>query len=288
MKVCSAAVRLSTLLLGVAAILSAAESGARTTRASEAALAQEEQFLRTAPIIARKAIGVGITHTERVTLSNGPVTHDAHVQHIDVFKPLYKTTGYTEKNFHDSYKYNIAAYRLAKLLGIDMTPPCVYREVDGKPASVCWWVDNVQFDEKTRREKNLEPPDDESWTRQLNLVRVFDQFIDNIDRTQENLLIDKDWNVWMIDHSRSFRVTYQLRKPDVMHRVSMQMLAAMRQLTEAECDSKLKPFLTDAEIKALLVRRDLVLKYFANRVDDQGEAAVFLDIPRSTPHVTIP
>ncbi len=262
--------------------------GTRTTESSNAALTQEEEFLRGAPITGRKPITVGITHSERITLSNGQVTHDAHVQHIDIIKPLYKTKDYTEENFHDSYKYNIAAYRLAKMLNLDMTPPCVYREVDGKPGSVCWWVDNVRFDEKTRRAKKITPPDMESWTRQLNLVRVFDQLIDNVDRTQENLLIDRDWNVWMIDHSRSFRLTWELRKPEVMHRVSMHMLGKMRALTPAQLDAQLKPYLTDEEIRTLLVRRDLILKYFANRVAGEGEAAVFTDLPRSTPHVTIP
>ena len=42
-------------------------------------------------------------------------------------------------------------------------------EVNGKPAAVDWWVDDVQFDEEGRRDKKVEPPDPNSWTRQLNI-----------------------------------------------------------------------------------------------------------------------
>ncbi len=284
------------LLSGVAAVVvcvsgpalrAQAPSRARVL-ASEKAVEPREEFLATAPIVGRKAIGTGITHTTRVTLSNGRLKHDAHVQTIDIYKPVYRTKEFVEKDFRDSYKYNIAAYRVAKLLKLDMLPPCVYREVDGQPASVCWWVDNVQFDELTRREKKVEPPDPEDWTKQLNLVRVFDQLIDNTDRNQTNLLIDQEWNLWMIDHSRAFRVTTQLRKPEVLKRVSMQMVETMRALTIEQCMAELKPYLTEPEIRTMLVRRDLLLKLFADAVAENGADAVYTDMPRRTPHVTLP
>jgi hypothetical protein len=249
---------------------------------------QQERLLTHGQITNRRVIGQGITHTSRITMNDGALTHDAHVQTIDIFKPVYRTKEFVEKNFRDSYKYNIAAYRVAKMLNLDMLPPCVYREVDGQPASVCWWVDNVQFDELTRRERKIEPPDPEKWTRQLNIVRVFDQLIDNTDRNQGNLLIDRDWNLWMIDHSRAFRVTYVLRKPDILKRVSRQMLEAMRGMREDRARAELTPFLTDDEIHAMFVRRDLLLKLFTDRVAEEGPDAVFTDMPRSTPHVTIP
>src|SRR5262249_22299536 len=142
------------------------------------------------------------------TLTDGQSTHDAHVQTIDIYKPVFRPSeGKIERNFRDSYKFNIAAYRLAELMDLDLVPVCVYRVVGGKPSAVDWWVDDVLFDEEGRREKDGKPPDLSLWSNQLNLVRDFDQLIANEDRNQGNLLIDRHWKVWAIDHSRSFRDT---------------------------------------------------------------------------------
>lgn len=259
------------------------------TAAQPMSNADQERFLETAKIIDSKPIGQGITHTTRITLSDGRHKHDAHVQTIDVYKEEYRTKEFVEKNFRDSYKYNIAAYRVAKMLGAEsMTPTCVYREVDEKPSSVCWWIDNVQFDELTRRQRKIEAQDPNSWTKGLNLVRDFDALIDNTDRNQGNLIIDKDWHLWMIDHSRAFRVTTAIRHPDGLKRVSRAMLDGMRGLNLKECNRQLKPYLTDDEIRTMLVRRDLLLKFFADKATDEGAPAVFIDMPVSTPHVTVP
>jgi hypothetical protein len=250
--------------------------------------AEQESFLANARIIAEKPIGEGITHTRRLTLTDGRLTHDAHVQNIDVYLPVYRTKEFVEKNFRDSYKYNIAAYRVDKMLDLGMSPVCVYREIDTKPSSVCWWVDDVMFDELTRRARKAEAPDFNSWTKQLNLVRDFDALIDNTDRNQGNLLIDKNWKVWMIDESRAFRVTTQLRNPSILKRVSKKMLDNMRAMTLDQCNRELRPFLTDDEIRTMLVRRDLLLKLFAGKISDEGAPAVYTDMPVSTPRVTIP
>jgi hypothetical protein len=250
--------------------------------------AQQETFLKTAAIGAARAAGEGVTDSKRITLSDGTLTHDAHLQTIDIFKPVYRTKTFTEYNFRDSYKYNVAAYRIAKLLGIDYTPVCVYRVVEGTPASVCWWIDNVQFDEKTRRDKNVEPPDPNAWTTRLNDIRVFDQLVDNTDRTQENLLIDKDWNLWMIDHSRAFRINSRLRKPENLRRVSKRLLTALRGMGELRLAAATQDMLTQAEIRSVLARRDLLLKFFDKAVADSSPEAVFTDIPVKTPEVTVP
>lgn len=250
---------------------------------------EQEHFLLEARIVSTRPISQGTTHTVRATLSDRAKTHDANIQTLDLYLPTFKMPdGTVEKNFTDLYKYNIAAYRVDKMLDLNMSPTCVYREYNGKPASFCWWLDDIMFDELTRREKKLEPPDTERWVRELNNVRVFDQLIDNEDRNQGNLLYDRNWNVWMIDHSRSFRTTTQLRKPDVLRRVSLKIMNGMRNMTLEQCNAQLQPYLTEEQIRCLLVRRDLLLKFFADQVSEKGAEAVYTDLPRSTPHVTIP
>ncbi len=249
---------------------------------------QMENFLLTARIVSERPAGKGITNSRRVTLSNGQYTHDAHVQDVDIYKAEYRTKEGIEKNFRDSYKFNIAAYRLAKIMDLDIVPVCVPREVDGKPAAVDWWVDHVQFDEEGRRAHDAEPPDENDWVRQLNIIRDFDQLIYNNDRNQGNLLIDKDWKLWAIDHSRSFLDKPVLRDPSVLRRISTKMLDAMRSLSQQQLEDSLLPYVTKEDIQDLLVRRDLLLKFFESEISNKGQESVLLDIPVKTPRVTIP
>ena len=78
-----------------------------------------------------------------------------------------------------------------------------------------WWIDDVQFDEKGRlKEKNILGPNPERTTKQVQVMRVFDELIQNRDRNQGNILWTKDWTLWMIDHTRAFRLGKELLKPD--------------------------------------------------------------------------
>lgn len=249
---------------------------------------QIEHFLLTARIVSERPAGKGITGTRRVTLTDGQYIHDAHIQDIDIYKAEYRTKEGIEKNFRDSYKFNIAAYRLDKIMDLNIVPVCVPREINGKPAAVDWWVDDVQFDEEGRRDKQIEPPDENEWTRQLNTVRDFDQLIYNDDRNQGNLLIDKNWKLWAIDHSRAFRDKAYLRDPKVLRRISSKMLEAMRTLNEQQLEASLMPYITQEDIEALLVRRNLLVKFFESEISSKGEDSILTDMPRKTPRVTIP
>ena len=99
---------------------------------------QIKQFLQTAEIIKSKPSSKGVTHPWRLTLSNGTITHDASFQSVDEHKSEMKlASGKIELGFVDSYKYNIAAYRVAELLGLDdMLPVYVERKWQGKTGSL--------------------------------------------------------------------------------------------------------------------------------------------------------
>jgi hypothetical protein len=87
-----------------------------------------------------------------------------------------------------------------------MIPVSVERKVGGKTSAITWWVDDVMMDEMKRTNKKIDPPDRDIWNKQMYVVRVFDQLIYNTDRNLGNLLIDKNWRLWMIDHTRAFRL----------------------------------------------------------------------------------
>jgi len=240
---------------------------------------QMEQFLLNANVVQRKTLGQGVTNSERATLSDGQVQHDAHIQSIDLQKSSFTSKRGTELNFKDSYKFNIAAYRLDKILGLNMIPVSVERKVGGKTSAITWWVDDKMFDEVDRKKQGIEPPNKDEWNRQMYAVRVFDQLIYNTDRNLGNLVIDKQWRMWMIDHTRAFRIETNLKSDKDLVMCDRKLLASLRKLDEDTLNEQLRPYLNKTEVKAMLGRRDLIVKFFDDAVKAKGEGAVLYDLP---------
>src|SRR5215510_6376878 len=108
-------------------------------------------FLRTAKIVRAKPIGKGVTSPWRLTLTDGTLTHDAAFQSVDEHKQMERfASGGVEINFIDSWRYNVAAYRLATLVGLgDMMPVTVERRWRGTVGALVWWID-AKMDEEAR------------------------------------------------------------------------------------------------------------------------------------------
>lgn len=240
-----------------------------------------ETFLSTAHSGGLRTISTGVTGTRRLTLDDGTLRHDAHLQTIDEKKTSFEgANGTSELNFHDSYKYNIAAYELAKLLGLNMVPPYIERSIAGSRGSVSWWVDNAMM-ESERFKKNIAVPDLESWNRQMYVVRVLHELVYDTDPNLTNLLITKDWQLWVIDFTRAFRLQENLHQPKNLVQCDRRLLERMRQLNQRTLQEKLGRWLTKGEIHALDVRRAKIVRFFDNEVKTKGEAAVLFDFART-------
>lgn len=241
--------------------------------------AQMEKFLLDAKVLKSRAAGSGTTGTLRITLSDGTITHDAQAQFIEAEQAIYKVQGYTEFNFRDCFCFNIAAYKLAVLLGIDNVPMSVERRVNGKPAAVTWWVDDVAMTEEGRRKKSAEDPNPQRFAHYQYRQRVFDELIQNRDRNQGNTLYTTDWMTWMIDHTRAFRLNKDLGRPNELIRVERTLYDNLKKLTAAALAEAVGKQLRKAEIEALIARRDAILKVFDARIAKSGEAAVLYTYP---------
>ncbi len=252
-----------------------------TVTAAQGALTdqEKEQFLLTAKVGRRKTLAVGITGSQRVALDDGRMQHDAHLQEINEYKPIYQTAQGTEINFRDYYGFNVAAYRLDRLLGLDMVPVSVKRKVGGKRAAVTWWVDDVQMMEKDRYLKKIDPPDEAAWNDQIYNVRVFNELVYNIDANLGNILITNDWRLRIIDFTRAFRIQKTLRNSDNLVRVDRQVFERLKALNQQTLEERLSEELRDTEINALLARRDLIVKFFDDKIAKEGESAVFCTLP---------
>lgn len=245
--------------------------------ADDAPLTKEQikQFLLTAEIIKSKPSKRGVTHPLQLTLSNGTITHDASFQAIDEHKSEMKlANGRVEIGFVDSYKYNIAAYRLAELLGLDdMLPVYVERKWNGKTGSLSWYFP-VKMDDVERVQKKIEPPDPEKWNEQMYRIRVFDELIYDTDPNLTNVLIGEDWSVWRVDFSRAFRKSKDLREPKNLVQCDRQLFEKLKALKADELAEKTKDYLNKDEVKAVMARRDKIVATFQSLIAEKGEKEV--------------
>ena len=53
----------------------------------------------------------------------GDFTHDGQIQTIDVSKREFRTDRGVEFNFRDSWMFNVAAYKIDRLIGLNLVPP---------------------------------------------------------------------------------------------------------------------------------------------------------------------
>ena len=245
--------------------------------AEQLSAGEMEAFLLKAKILSSKGAGAGVTGSQRVKLSDGKITHDAHVQTVDIAKPVFEAGQHTELNFKDSYRYNIAGYRLARLLGIDTVPMSVERNVNGKQAAVTWWVDDFQMDEKGRLQKQSMGPNPLRTSNQIQLMRIWDELIQNRDRNQGNIIWTGDWTMWLIDHTRAFRLGKDLMKPSELTRCDRGLLTRLKALTAESVEKAVGDSLVKGEREAVLERRDRIVKHFEDRVAKLGEATVFFE-----------
>ena len=271
---------LAVLALSVPALLAQQAPAAVTATTSDAAsprlsLEQQEEFLKKAKIVRTRGAGKGVTGTTRATLSDGTITHDASIQTIDQYMQEFKSAKGVEFNFRDSWRYNVAAYRLDRMLEIGMTPPSIERAYQNKPGAFTWWVDDVLMDEAQRIKTKVSAPDTMVWNQQMWMVRVFDQLIYNVDRNLGNLLIDKAWTVWMIDHSRAFRLIDKLKSPESVTRCDRVLFDKLKALDEKTLKQVMGDYLTGPEIRGVLQRRNELITL----IEKAGPSALY-DRPR--------
>jgi hypothetical protein len=247
------------------------------TAANEPTLTKEQikQFLLTAKVVGIHDVKIGVTQTKRVTLTDGTLTHDAHFQPVEEHKPVMKfADGHTEVNFVDSYKYDIAAYELAELVGFDdMMPVYVERKVDGRVGALSWWLP-WKMDDVQRMKQKLEPPDKDSWNNQMYKIRVFDNLVYDTDPNLTNVLIGEDWKLWRIDFSRAFRTFKDVKDPKDLVRCDRQLFEKLKALNANDLAEKTKGYLTKDEVKGVMARRDKIVERFQKLITEKGENEV--------------
>ena len=112
------------------------------------------------------------------------------------------------RGFFTSYKTEIAAYELDKLLKMDMVPPTVERQLQGNTRR----CHAVGGERRWRGRATRRPPSEVNrteWDKQLARMTMFDALIGNRDRNMANVLRDGAWNLILLDHVRRVRAPYR-------------------------------------------------------------------------------
>lgn len=273
--------RFAVLLFVVGALLVVPRTFAQPAPAAAPDLTTDQirEFLLKAKVIKSKELGKGVTRPLKLTLFDGVLTHDASFQSIDDHSALANLAGggrgpAVEMNFVDAYRYNLAAYALAGLVGLDdMMPVYVERNYNGKTGSLSWWVDTM-MDEGERLKKKIAVPNPGDWNNQMYRMRVFAALLRDTDRNLGNVLITPKWKIMMIDFTRAFRLQPELPNVKDLSRCDRALLAHVETLSKESIKGAVKDYLTNPEIDALLKRRDLLVTHYKNLIAEKGEALV--------------
>jgi hypothetical protein len=235
----------------------------------------KEKALEHAKIIKSKLLGTGITHPVKLTMQDGDAVFYAVFKKIDEHKSgMTQLSKGTEMDFKDSWHYDVAAYELDKMLGLNMVPVAVERKYNGDKGAVVWWVSNAMT-EGDRKAKGLNPPDNDAWSQAMFKVRLFDNLIYNIDRNIGNLLIDSNWKIWMIDHTRSFKNSDRLKSQDDLTKFSLSMIQAIKKLDESSLKAHCGKYLSKYEIESMLKRRDEIVALFDQLHTSLGDSILY-------------
>lgn len=242
---------------------------------------EREGFLRTAEIVRFEEIGEGVTKPYKLFLRQDGLELAA----------AWKNPRGMQGGYLEGWQYEIAAYRLDKLLGLNMVPPAVEREFQGKPGALVLWVKN-RFSLLGMIEQGVSFPAEASGAieKMKWLTRAWDSLIANEDRTQQNILYTDDWRTIIFDHSRAFRCGGEFSKrlmfgrngikmssqgtPFLFRRLPRWFIDGVRGLTFETIREAVGSTLTDREIKAIIARRAILLEEIAQMIEEQGEEAV--------------
>lgn len=185
--------------------------------------------------------------------------------------------GKTEFNFTDSFRYERAAYVLDRQLGLDMVPVAVLQRRKGIDGVLVGFIPDTVHENQVSTP--FRGPQMAALTRQKSRMQLFDSLIYNTDRRAENMLIDESTGkLYLIDHSRAFRETEELQDIFAQGRVwlSREIYDNLVALNEADLAELLDGVISKAQLKAILVRRDLIVAKIDQDRQEYGDESVFL------------
>lgn len=190
------------------------------------------------------------------------------------------------RGFEENWEWEIAAYQLDKLLEIYMVPPTVPKRFQTKIGSCQLYIDHMMT-MREKSSKNIPVPAEyfDQWNKAAYIQRAWDNLIANTDRHQNQFLITRDWRMILIDHSRTFNTRKKYTKelifdkkhkegPRIMRMIPVRIYNNLKNLTADSIRKAAGSTLDRDEIKAVLIRRDLIIERIDERIAALGRDKV--------------
>lgn len=265
--------RINTYLILLCILGLTAQSIAQFYPEEIAKRAQWEWLLKKGKIVKSQKLGQGVTKPKRLFLKRDEMEGSG----------VWKCPSSTAAGIYDKWQCEIAAYELDKLLELNMVPPTVERRFRGRTGS-CQQFCDLPMSEQIRKNENIPYPAEkaEQIEKMIYLERAFDSLIANVDRSLQNIRFTPDWRLILIDHSRAFRSSkdhreqlmygkYGRRKPLGFSKLPRKFVEKVRSLNYASIKKAVGFYLTSDEIKAVLARKELLLKEINEMIQERGE-----------------
>jgi hypothetical protein len=177
---------------------------------------------------------------------------------------------------HTEYQAEIAAYKLDRILQLDLVPPTVERRVDNQIVSIQLWIENAML-LKEARDTALRAPDPDAWDCQLQRAHLFEDLVANVDKNEGSPVITPEWDLIVLDHSLAFTTTtaqpYAIGT--VLDHVDRPFFDRVKTLDKSAVDRALGDLLEPAALGALFTRRDAMVGGFEHLAAEKGADRVF-------------
>lgn len=226
-----------------------------------------ERFLEQAEVTASSPLEAGITKSLRLTLELNGETRRA------IFKSFNQTS--------DSWRREVAAYEMDKLLGFGMVPPTIKRKYRGRLGGLQLWVEGSPV-------ASAEVPHDlDAWRGQVSEMWLFDYLIGNIDRHLENAIMTPEQHLVLIDNSKAFQaypqvldsidsavgatrasfwmIEYDSSRARYPTSYRKELVDRIHSLTRSDLKAAIGPYVDGPSRRSLLQRRDEILEVLARR-----------------------
>jgi hypothetical protein len=233
------------------------------------------EFLQEAEIQSSSDIPFGVTNPRNVVLQRGGLLLRAALRDYDeVFEEARVGDDFFPR-LRDSFIFDVPAYQMSRLLGLDNIPPVVFRRIGNRRVTLQAWREGalMEFD---RLEQGIEPPSYRRYREQEQNMRVFDSIIGNVDRHNRNFLTDEDGRFWLIDHSRSFLRSDRTPYLDSVTMCGRTLFERIKALQRAELLELLSPPLSESEVDWVLRRRDKVVAHIEEVIATRGDENIVL------------